>query len=439
MRVPRWLAISDSAFAWEREALELIREHLPDHEPWRAWSNFEFLDDEGRVNEVDALILTPQGLLLVEIKSRPGTLEGDAHSWTWTTDSRRRTDDNPLRPADRKAKRLASLIRKQDALARSKLRPPWVEPVIFLSKVRPPLKIDAATRTHVFLRGRPGHETDDGIVAALTGGLAGAFPSRTPIDANAARAIARAIEQSGIRPSLREKRVGDYELGLMLAEGEGWQDFAAEHVSLKVQRRVRIYPYAIAASSDARARLGRLAAREFQILEGVEHPGILRVLDFRETDRGPALIFEHDPSARRLDHLLRDQGQELTTERRLDLIRQIAETLHYAHEKRLYHRALAPDSVLVRDLEGGRPRIQIMNWQTAARTDSGAVTPHRTSGTSHIEDYVADPAKVYLAPETVKVLAAPGHTRTCSPSARSPTTSSPASRPPPRLWSCRRG
>ena len=56
MKVPRWSAISDSAFAWGLEALELIREHLRDHEPWRAWSHFEFLDDEGRVNEVDALI-----------------------------------------------------------------------------------------------------------------------------------------------------------------------------------------------------------------------------------------------------------------------------------------------------------------------------------------------------------------------------------------------
>jgi Nuclease-related domain len=32
--------------------------------------------DDGRVNEVDVLVLTPAGLVLVEIKSRPGTLGG---------------------------------------------------------------------------------------------------------------------------------------------------------------------------------------------------------------------------------------------------------------------------------------------------------------------------------------------------------------------------
>jgi hypothetical protein len=47
MKSPRWIAISQSAFNWEREALEFLRSHLPDHEPWRAWANFEFIDDEG--------------------------------------------------------------------------------------------------------------------------------------------------------------------------------------------------------------------------------------------------------------------------------------------------------------------------------------------------------------------------------------------------------
>ena len=128
MRAPRWLAISESGFEWEREALEFLREHLPDHEPYRAWSNFEFIDDEGRVNEVDVLVLTPAGLILVEIKSRPGTLQGDPHTWTWTIDGRPISGDNPLLLANRKAKRLASVLRRQDAFGRGKVRVPWSSP-----------------------------------------------------------------------------------------------------------------------------------------------------------------------------------------------------------------------------------------------------------------------------------------------------------------------
>jgi hypothetical protein len=101
----RWHVIAESNFAWEREALEWLRTHLPDRDPWHVWTNFEFIDDEGKVNEVDALVLSPAGLFLVEIKSRPGVLRGDAHSWTWTTDGRSSTYDNPLILANRKAKR----------------------------------------------------------------------------------------------------------------------------------------------------------------------------------------------------------------------------------------------------------------------------------------------------------------------------------------------
>ena len=118
----RWTAVSQSAFAWEREALDFLRQHLPDHEPWRAWSNFEFIDDEGRVNEVDVLVLTPVGLVLVEVKSRPGSVRGDAYSWTWTTEGRQVTTDNPLPLANRKAKRLASVLRRQEALGRGASR-----------------------------------------------------------------------------------------------------------------------------------------------------------------------------------------------------------------------------------------------------------------------------------------------------------------------------
>jgi hypothetical protein len=63
---------------------------LPDYDPWRGWSNFEFINDEGRVNEVDLLVLTPAGLVLVEIKSRPGTARPRTTVPAWTVGSGRR-------------------------------------------------------------------------------------------------------------------------------------------------------------------------------------------------------------------------------------------------------------------------------------------------------------------------------------------------------------
>ena len=227
----RWHVIAESNFAWEREALDWLRSHLPDRDPWHAWTNFEFIDDEGKVSEVDA---------------------------------------------------------------------------------------------------------------------------------QQARAIARGLNEAGIRPSNKHRQVGDYKLGRLLSEGEGFQDWEAQHVSIEtVHRRVRIYTVATASNPEARATRVRQARREFEVLEGIDHPGILKVKDYKETEMGPALVFDHDPKAIRLDHLLRDHGTRLTVTQRLQLVRDIAETLKYAHSKRLYHRALGPQSILVQNVEGGNFQLRL--------------------------------------------------------------------------------
>ena len=118
-----------SEFPWERDALDWLRDQLPEADPWLAWSNLEFIDEDGRVNEVDALVLAPGALFLVEeSKAVAGVLAGDARTWTWTTEGREYTADNPLYLANRKCKRLASLLRRQPSFIRSRERLPWVEP-----------------------------------------------------------------------------------------------------------------------------------------------------------------------------------------------------------------------------------------------------------------------------------------------------------------------
>src|SRR4051812_17611066 len=205
MKSGRWTAVSQSTFEWERDALDFLRDRLPDHEPWRAWSNFEFIDDEGRVNEVDALVLTPSGLVLVEIKSRPGTVRGDAQTWIWSVDSRTLSTDNPLPLANRKAKRLASVLRRQAAL--SGRTAPWIEPLIFLSAVRQQPAIDPGTANRVVLRGNPGSPDDAGVIGALLSAEQRSFGRRGMIDAAAARLTAQAMEQAGIRQPGRGRRV----------------------------------------------------------------------------------------------------------------------------------------------------------------------------------------------------------------------------------------
>ncbi len=50
-----WIAVTESQYPWERDALEFVRNQFPIHEPYRAWANFEFIADDGSINEVDLL------------------------------------------------------------------------------------------------------------------------------------------------------------------------------------------------------------------------------------------------------------------------------------------------------------------------------------------------------------------------------------------------
>ncbi|SMG34832.1 BREX system serine/threonine kinase PglW [Paraburkholderia susongensis] len=402
----RWHVIAESSFPWEREALEWLRAQLPDRDPWHVWTNFEFIDDEGKVNEVDALALTPAGLFIIEIKSRPGSVSGDAHTWTWSTDGRERSVDNPLLLTDRKSKRLASLLRRQRSVMKAKIRLPFIEPLVFLSSTTLHCKLQGHARSGVFLRGRPGDIEDNGIIGALSRGVR---PSQhPPVDSQQVYTIARGLTEAGIRPSNKHRQVGDYQLIKMIVDGPSYQEWVAQHVSVDVQRRVRIYNLASATSPEERQARVTQAQREFKILEGIEHSGILRCRDYKDTELGPALIFDHDPKAVRLDHLIRDHGQRMHAGHRLALVRQIAEVLKFAHSRRLFHRALGPQSVLVRGVESGELNVQLMNWQTAAReAASPGSSVNYTTGTQHVEAYVDDPGLVYLAPETTR--ADPAH------------------------------
>ncbi|QGJ70863.1 BREX system serine/threonine kinase PglW [Planctomycetales bacterium 10988] len=401
MESPRWNIITPSQYEWERRGLDFIRAGLPNHDPYRAWANFEFQTPDGAIYEVDLLVLTKQGFWLVEIKSWPGRVRGDAGTWTRTHEGRTVSEDNPVMLANRKAKALVSLLKSQQAV--KKVRVPWLDALVFLSADELQCDLSGPARNRVLLQDRPVEESRPerkGILAALLNREGpGIDPDcRSLIDSKVAKALSRAVEQSGIRPSQRSRRVGDYVLGKLLADGPGYQDRLAKHASFDdVHCRVRQYTVAQASSEEDRQRLKRAAAREFQIIQSLNHPNILPVLDYKEHELGPALLFRYlDPEASQFDHYLATNCHKLTTEQRLDMLRQIADAIRYAHRKRVTHRALGPQSILVTDAESKSPTLQVYNWQVGVRdtsTSSGRVT--------NVEDLVEAQSFVYMSPEAI--------------------------------------
>jgi len=401
----RWTEVAPSPFPWEREALHFLRERLPDHEPWRAWTNFQFIAHDGSLNEVDALILGRMGLFLVEIKGHRGTATGDQGTLTFQREGGDRTSiDHPLRLADLKAKRLKSLLLRSKPFQKEPL--PFIEPLVFLSHAEE-LRLDPPANTALCLRDRDGTggvPARDGIIAALihrhAPGLR-AEPSTFP-NKPIAKALTKAMGEIGIAPIPSKRRVKDYEIIETLEETEVSRDELGRHVQVRsTLRRIRRYfvPRDLELGSE---QVERAARREFQLLERLDHPGVLRAKEYTTDEQGPVLLFEHIQGSQRLDRYLDEHGDKLSLDDRLDLVRQVAEAVRYAHGRQVVHRCLSPQSVLVLADETGLPstvKIKVMNWSTGARGAERAESTSVVTATSHPEAYQEPASAVYLAPE----------------------------------------
>ena len=398
----RWKQFAESRYAHEREALDFLRESLPDRDPIFLYSNFEFIADDGSVNEIDALVVTQAGVYLLELKSRGGIVTGNRHLWDWNKDGRIITVDSPLTLANSKARKLAGLIEKQKAFRGE--RAPWIEALIFLSA--PGISVRLPDSERIRICEREPRDKRAGIVPALLQRDFYGNESSRPhyLDAGAARRVAKSLDEAGIRPSQRLRTVGDYVLKELIEENPlfAYQDFQAEHPTTKATRRVRVYNVA-GKDKAADESIRRSALQEFHILETLEHPGILSAREFYEHDLGPAILFRREPDEVRLDHYLRQRGPSLTLTTRLNLVHQIADAVRYAHGHRVVHRTLSPKSVLVIHPDSDDPQVRLFNWQAgrvlATGSSSGSVTSR--TNTLHPSQFSEESSLVYLAPESI--------------------------------------
>ena len=366
------------------------------------YSNFEFIADDGSVNEIDALVVTQAGVFLVELKSRGGIVTGNRHLWDWDNEGHTITVDSPLTLANSKARKLAGLMSKQRAFRGE--RAPWIEALVFLSA--PGISVRLPDSERMRICEREPREKKPGIVPALLQReYYGNESARGPaIDRSIARRVAQALEDAGIRPSPRQRRVGDYVLKELIEENPlfAYQDFQAEHPTTRATRRVRLY--AVAGKDKAtHESVRRAALQEFQIIESLDHPGILRALDFNEHELGPAILFRREPDEMRLDHFLRQRGATLTLDVRLSIARQIADAVRYAHSHRVVHRTLSPKSILVVHPDSDRPEVRLFNWQAGRVLSTGSTSgsPASRTSTLHPGQYSEESTLLYIAPESV--------------------------------------
>lgn len=389
----RWVEVSASEYAHERSGLEYLKSVVPNASPYRAWTNFEFMDEQGSWHEIDALVLGRGRLHLVELKHYRGILTGDENTWRRGN----RTERSPLKLARRKAQKLASRITRElrDLARRTGSNPgettgwvPFIQECVFLHAEDLQVELTEWQASNLFTIAGSKNSLPL-IEARLT-----EPPDRRVIAERDGQRLAGVMDRiTGRRTPLRPAGSWQIEAG-SLADGDGWQDWPAIH-AIDPDRRARIRLFAAPPGSPTGVldTVRRRVQREFTLLRTLNHESIVVPVDQVEDNRGePGLVYEEDERYRPLDLL----PERLSNLQQLEVLRQIAVALDYAHRKGVAHRGLHPGAVLVRraDAEIG---IRLADWSSAARVQPTATGLATSIGTAGDPD--AGGAALFEAPE----------------------------------------
>jgi serine/threonine protein kinase len=146
----------------------------------------------------------------------------------------------------------------------------------------------------------------------------------------------------------RPLRCGPYRLVKPLGRGGMGAVYLAERVDGEVEQRVAIK---LLRYGDAEPAFRDRFLRERQILAGLTHPGIARLLDAGHTADGqPYLVMEH-VDGRPIDQ----HAATLPLAGRLRLFLRVCDAISYAHRQLILHRDLKPSNILVD--QSGAPKV----------------------------------------------------------------------------------
>ncbi len=155
--------------------------------------------------------------------------------------------------------------------------------------------------------------------------------------------------------SMIGRRIGNYEIESLLAAGGMGQVFKARHVLLDRPAALKLMHVHMAQDPTFQARF----RREARAVAALRHPHIVEVFDFDEADGYAYLVMEliTGGTMRELlrDGVARDPNWSLA--RGLDLIRQAADALAYAHALGMVHRDIKPENLLLQSSSPGAPLV----------------------------------------------------------------------------------
>ncbi|XP_042082674.1 triple functional domain protein isoform X14 [Haplochromis burtoni] len=124
---------------------------------------------------------------------------------------------------------------------------------------------------------------------------------------------------------------------------------AVKHVNKKLMRRDRV-------------------TQELNLLQRLQHPHIVTLIDTYETPSSYALVLEMADQGRLLDYIV--SWGNLTEEKVACYLRNVLEALHYLHNCRIAHLDIKPENLLVSHTASGQPIVKLTDFGDAVQLNS---------------------------------------------------------------------
>ncbi len=176
------------------------------------------------------------------------------------------------------------------------------------------------------------------------------------------------------------QKLGNYHLMRLLGEGGFAEVYLGEHIHLGTKAAIKILHTQLTADDVDIFR------NEARTIAQLEHPHIVRVLDFGVEAKTPFLVMGYATNGTlRQRH---PKGTRLTPMTVLLYVKQIADALEYAHDEKVIHRDVKPENMLI----GKRQEILL--------SDFGIAVMAQSSRYQNAQDMAG--TITYMAPEQIQ-------------------------------------
>lgn len=376
-----FIEIGKPAHDPERQGLRFLVEGLP--ASYTVYGNPWIVADTGAIYEIDAIVVAPHALFVVEMKAYRGRIDGTDHDWYIP---------EPI-PSPLKLNRLTALVLKS-ALKRQSFQAGqvWVEGLLFLSATTDVGVKGPASRDRIHTRKTILAALQDPTLLDRLGARRSAIPTSA-----AEKDLLTVLRGMQSKPG-PVRRVREYEVESTLSHHDTYTELLAHNRIAGLKRVLRIYTIPHLADPEQRVRIEHRARWEAQVLGRLGRTeGILSADPPFSDEAGIVLPFEHFDGVTLTTwierYIVDTRGKERADlHARTDLWIRIAQTLDAAHQQGVVHRLLRPEVILVEDRVCPQ-QIRITGFDLAKQLAIDTTLSLTT---------VADDRMVLAAPEVVQ-------------------------------------